>query len=257
MPGVWFSLVFYSFILPSMVHDVYPILPPSSLFVLITSRKAHTACPQRERQRDTQRAKRESRRVEREHPVFIGDSLCSTFAITAYLCTTISHQHLASEAWFILNNAAYANPAIIIHAYVCVSAFVPKCVRMPACVCIFQLCGRPTPVPLICQLSRVAMGTTKGPREVMKMLWIVARWPWKSQRSLIWWQDVWDAMVLILYMLINLFKKGVSTTLSHPSHNALKVYLWLSFAEFTYLNFFKMLLRQAKSSICWELFIHH
>lgn len=43
----------------------------------------------------------------------MGDSLCSTFAIMAYLCTTISLQHLASDAGFILNNAAYASPGTI------------------------------------------------------------------------------------------------------------------------------------------------
>lgn len=34
----------------------------------------------------------------------------------AYLCTTISLQHLASDAWFILNNAAYVPPDVIMRA---------------------------------------------------------------------------------------------------------------------------------------------
>lgn len=160
------SLLFFTLILPSLVHGVYPILPPSSLFVLITSIEAHSACPQRKRQRDTEaESRRESQGVEREHSVFIGDSLCSTFAIMAYLCTTISLQHLASDAWFILNNAAYASPDIMTYMSVCacVRAFVLICVRVPACMCVFsQLRGRPTLAPLICQLCRVAMETTEG-----------------------------------------------------------------------------------------------
>lgn len=55
----------------------------------------------------------------------------------AYLCTTILLQHLASDAWFILNNAAYASPDTIMRACTRVSAFVWMCVRTPACVCVF------------------------------------------------------------------------------------------------------------------------
>ncbi len=73
--------------------------------------EAHTACPQRDT--GSVSKKRESQGVEREHSVFIGDSLCSTFAIMAYLCMTISLQHLACDAWFILNNAEYAFPAVV------------------------------------------------------------------------------------------------------------------------------------------------
>lgn len=58
--------------------------------------------------------------------------MCSTFAIMAYLCTTISLQHLASDAWFILNNAVYASPDAIMRARVHVSAFVLMC----ECVCV-------------------------------------------------------------------------------------------------------------------------
>ena len=40
-----------------------------------------------------------------------------------YLCTTISLQHLASDAWFILNNAAYASPDVIMQVCVCARLF--------------------------------------------------------------------------------------------------------------------------------------
>lgn len=54
-----FPMFLHSFILPSLVQGVYPILPPSSLFVLIMSMEAHTACPQRDRWRDTQTNQKE------------------------------------------------------------------------------------------------------------------------------------------------------------------------------------------------------
>lgn len=114
-----FPLFLCSFILPSLVRGVYPVLPPSSLFVLITSIEAHTACPQRAPRRDTDtESEGRGSRAAREHSVFIGDSLCSTFAIMAYLCTTISLQHLASDAWFILNYAGYASPDVVMRACV-------------------------------------------------------------------------------------------------------------------------------------------
>lgn len=44
----------------------------------------------------------------------------------AYLFTTTSLQHLASDAWFILNKAVYGSPDVyvIMHARVCVCSCV-------------------------------------------------------------------------------------------------------------------------------------
>ncbi len=58
-----------------------------------------------------------------------------------YSCTTISLRHLTSDAWFILNNARYASPDVIMRACVCVC----KCICFNMCTrkCIY-LCVFPT-----------------------------------------------------------------------------------------------------------------
>lgn len=212
MPAVWFSLVFRSFIHPSLVHGVYPILPPSSLFVLITSIEAHTACPQRERQRDTESKKTESR--SRERP------LCFHRRLLVF--------HFCHNGLFVYDNLAPApRPWCLVYFKQCTVRFprcsyVCMCFNMCMCVCV---CVFPTMWEAGSRASHLSAqqgcyGNSRGPTEVMKTFWIVARWPWKSRIGLVCRWDARDATLSITYTVVVLFWKVAAV--SQSTHNALR-----------------------------------
>lgn len=107
MPGVDFGSFFT---LSSSLSGTWRV-PHSSTLISVCSDNEHRGAHGLPTERAVERVE------QRENVLFfIGDSLCSTFAVMAYLCTTISLQHLASDAWFILNNAAYVSPDVIMRA---------------------------------------------------------------------------------------------------------------------------------------------
>lgn len=79
-----------------------------------TTRPAHR---ERATERRTDGPKRASRCAKREHSVFMGDSLCSTFAVMAYLCAqNLASAYLTSDAWFFFLTMCVSSPDVLMHA---------------------------------------------------------------------------------------------------------------------------------------------
>lgn len=162
MPAVWFSLVFVLFHPP--LSGTWCV-PRSSTLISVCSDNEHRGThglpteSATERHRHRERRKRESS-SER--------TLCFHRRLLVL--------HFCHNGLFVYDNLA-PTPRLWCLVYfklcrVCLprcsyACMCVMCVRATACVwsVFFLPCGMPTPAPLICQLSRVAMGTTADQQE--------------------------------------------------------------------------------------------
>lgn len=117
IPSLWFCCVFHSFIL-SLLRGVYPILPPSSLFVLIMSVEAHAACPQRESDGEAHRRTKKSKLMRQERTLsFHGRLLMFHFCrIGLFVCpeSRFSIPHF----WYLVHflTMHVSSPDVLMHA---------------------------------------------------------------------------------------------------------------------------------------------
>lgn len=237
VPCVWFSHVFTLFHPPLSCTGC---VSHSSTLISVCSDNehggAHGLPTERSMERHADQPKRASLCVEweREHSVFVGNSVCSTFAIMAYLCAQIPLQHLASVAWFILNNAEYASPDVVMHAcgLICVCT----------CVCVFPLCGYQTPAPHL-SAQQGCYGNDRGPAVVMRTLWIVGRWPWEAGVA-----SSGSEMRCCLWNTQSQTYLIEQKSWSHSAHNALRQ---VSSGQFSLKKYQDVL-----HHLCWDMITH-
>lgn len=160
IPSLWFSCVFHSFIHPSLLQGVYPILPPSSLFVLIMSMEAHAACPQRESDGEAHRRTKKSKSMRRERTLsFHGRLLVFHFCRNGLFVCPESRFGIP-HFWCLVH---FFNNACVFPRCTYACMWLNMCKLAFMCL-LFTLCGYPTPF-LVWQLGGVAMGTTEGQQE--------------------------------------------------------------------------------------------